>query len=70
MSACAPTDTPLSSIEELTAINGEPLSSEDASKFKSVIGALQYLTLSISDLSYSVNRVCQYLHAPTYIGKL
>jgi hypothetical protein len=31
----------------------------------SVVGALQYLTLTRLDLSFSVNKVCQFLHAPT-----
>lgn len=29
------------------------------------MGALQYLTLTRPDLSFSVNMVCQYLHAPS-----
>jgi histone deacetylase 1/2 len=30
-----------------------------------MVGALQYLTLTRPDISYAVNKVCQYLHAPT-----
>ena len=33
----------------------------------SVVGALQYLTLTHPDISYSVNKVCQYLHSPTTV---
>jgi hypothetical protein len=65
MAVCATTDTPLSSSEKLAVVNGEPLSPENASNFWSVVGALHYLTLTTPDLSYSVNKVCQYLHAPT-----
>jgi hypothetical protein len=41
------------------------LSLEDVSKFWSIVGALPYLTLTRTNLTYSVNKVCQYLHAPT-----
>jgi histone deacetylase 1/2 len=30
-----------------------------------MVGALHYLTLTRSDISYAVNKVCQYLYAPT-----
>ena len=30
-----------------------------------IIGALQYLTLTQPNLSFSVKQICQYLHAPT-----
>jgi histone deacetylase 1/2 len=32
-----------------------------------MVGALQYLTLTRPDISYAVNKVCQYLHAPSTI---
>jgi hypothetical protein len=67
MDRCAHADTPLSSMEKLSVVGGEPLSSEDASKFRSIVGALQYLTVTRPDLSYSVNKVCQFLHTPTSI---
>ncbi|XP_073261291.1 uncharacterized protein [Populus alba] len=37
----------------------------DATEFWSLAGALQYLTLTRPDLSYNVNSICQYMHAPT-----
>jgi histone deacetylase 1/2 len=64
MSNCTGVSTPLSSSEKIVA-QGELLGPEDSTKYRSVVGALQYLTLTRPDLSYAVNKVCQYLHAPT-----
>jgi hypothetical protein len=33
----------------------------------SVVGALQYLTLTRPDISFAVNKVCQFLHASTMV---
>ena len=38
---------------------------DDFSSYRGIIGALQYLTLTRPDLSYSVNFVSQFMHAPT-----
>lgn len=42
---------------------GEPL--ENPSLYRSAIGALQYLTYTRLALSFSVNKLSQYLQAPT-----
>jgi histone deacetylase 1/2 len=62
---CKPAPTPLSPSEPLSLHEGTLLGPEDSSQYRSIIGALQYLTLTRPDLSFSVNKVCQYLHAPT-----
>jgi histone deacetylase 1/2 len=54
----------MSATEKLSALDGELLSSDDATLYRSIVGGLQYLTVTRPDLSYVVNRVCQYLHAP------
>jgi hypothetical protein len=64
MSACKSVVTPLSSTEKLSA-QGEALSSNDATKYRSIVGALQYLTLKRPDISFAVNKLCQYIHSPT-----
>ena len=36
----------------------------DPTLYRSIVGGLQYLTFTRPDLSYAVNLVCQYMHAP------
>jgi hypothetical protein len=50
--------------KRLTSTNGDLLSSEDATKYRSNFGGLQYLLLTRLDMSFSVNKFFQYLHAP------
>ena len=64
---CKPVSTPLSTSEKLTVEGGELLGPSDATNYRSVVGALQYLTLTRPDISYSVNKVCQFLHAPSTV---
>jgi hypothetical protein len=65
MIQCKQATTPLSSSEKLSAAKGKPLGPTDTTHYRSIVGALQYLTLTRPDLSFAVNKVCQYLHAPT-----
>ncbi|XP_071683604.1 uncharacterized protein [Lolium perenne] len=64
MLKCKPTATPMSSTDKLTAVDGVLLTSDEATEYRSVVGGLQYLTITHSDISYAVNRVYQYLHTP------
>jgi histone deacetylase 1/2 len=50
--------------ETLSANDGTPLSAEESTRYRSIVGGLQYLTMTRPDLSFAVNKVCQYLHAP------
>jgi histone deacetylase 1/2 len=59
--------TPLSSSEKLSAMEGDPLGPDDSTRYRSIVGALQYLTLTRPDIAFSVNKVCQYLHSPTTV---
>jgi histone deacetylase 1/2 len=65
MKTCKSAPTPLSPMEKLSKEDGRLLSPEDATKYRSIVGALQYLTLTRPDLAFAVNKVCQFLHAPT-----
>ncbi|XP_051229106.1 uncharacterized mitochondrial protein AtMg00810-like [Lolium perenne] len=64
MLKCTPVTTPMASSERLCSVDGDPLSSEDATHYRSIVGGLQYLTVTRPDLSFVVNKVCQYLHEP------
>jgi len=64
MLKCKPAHTPMSASDKLSALDGDLLSPDDATLYRSIVGGLQYLTVTRPDLSYVVNRVCQYLHAP------
>jgi histone deacetylase 1/2 len=64
MLKCKTTTTPMSTTDKITAVDGELLSSADATEYRSIVGGLQYLTITSPYISYVVNRVCQYLHAP------
>jgi histone deacetylase 1/2 len=65
MDKCKSIDTPMSSSEKLSIESGNKLGPEDSTKYRSVVGALQYLTLTCPDISFVVNKTCQFLHAPT-----
>jgi len=60
-----PINTPMSGTEKLSSTEGDLLGHEDSTNYRSVVGALQYLTMTRPDLSFAVNKVCQFLHAPT-----
>ncbi|XP_043691670.1 uncharacterized mitochondrial protein AtMg00810-like [Telopea speciosissima] len=62
MVAAKPMPTP-SSTETLPKDIGPAF--EDVTQYRSVVGALQYLTLTRPDIAFLVNRVCQFMHNPT-----
>ena len=67
MQQCKPASTPMSASEKLSAYEGTPVSAEGSTRYRSIVGALQYLTLTRPDISFAVNKVCQYLHALTTV---
>jgi hypothetical protein len=56
--------TPMVSTEKIASSDGDLLSPDDATKYWSVVGGHQYLSLTRLDISFSVNRVCQYMSSP------
>lgn len=67
LQGCKPSPTPISSSDKLSLLEGDPLNSDDGTKYRSLVGGLQYLTLTRTDISFAVNKVCQFLHAPTTV---
>jgi hypothetical protein len=47
--------------DKIASMDGACLSLDDATKYRSIVGGLQYLSLTRPDISFSVNRVCQYM---------
>jgi hypothetical protein len=62
MLSCKPIDTPISTSKATILPN--PLFS-DAICFRQIMGALQYHTFTRPDICFAVNKVCQFMHAPT-----
>ncbi|XP_039002100.1 secreted RxLR effector protein 161-like [Hibiscus syriacus] len=47
---------------KLTADIGSPI--EDATQYRSIVGALQYAVITRPNIAFSVNRVCQFMQSP------
>ncbi|CAL2255962.1 unnamed protein product [Prunus armeniaca] len=63
MQSCRSCSTPCKPHTQVLKDSGEVLT--DPTLFRSIVGALQYLTFTRPDLAYSVNSVCQYMNQPT-----
>jgi hypothetical protein len=64
MGACKLASTPLATGGKLAA-HRNLLELNDALQYRSLVGELQYLTLTRPDKAFPVNKVCQFLHAST-----
>lgn len=62
MADCKPCSTPVDASAKLSATAGDPVS--DPTDFRSLAGALQYLTFTRPDISYAVQQVCLHMHNP------
>uniref|UniRef100_A0A803NGE1 Retrovirus-related Pol polyprotein from transposon TNT 1-94 n=1 Tax=Cannabis sativa TaxID=3483 RepID=A0A803NGE1_CANSA len=55
--------TPMCSSTKIIATTGTPM--QNPTQYRSIIGALQYLTMTRPDISFSVNRLSQYMQQPS-----
>ncbi|KAL6291909.1 hypothetical protein ACE6H2_000051 [Prunus campanulata] len=65
MESCRSCPTPSKPHTQVLPTDGEPL--KEPSVYRSIVGALQYLTFTRPDLAYSVNTVCQFMNSPTEV---
>ncbi|CAH9071119.1 unnamed protein product [Cuscuta europaea] len=62
MASCNSTSTPVDTRAKLSADDGPPV--PDPTLYRSLAGALQYLTFTRPDISYAVQQVCLHMHDP------
>ena len=62
MTDCKPCSTPVDTQAKLSADLGAPV--DDSTAYRSLAGALQYLTFTRPDLTYAVQQVCLHMHDP------
>ncbi|XP_039827503.1 uncharacterized mitochondrial protein AtMg00810-like [Panicum virgatum] len=62
MANCKPVTTPADTKSKPSNADGELIT--DATSYRSIAGALQYLTISRPDIAYAVQQVCLHMHAP------
>jgi Reverse transcriptase (RNA-dependent DNA polymerase) len=60
-----PCPSPMVPNISLSRFDGDPF--EDPHLYRSIVGALQYATLTRPDISFAVNKVSQFMHSPTLV---
>ncbi|XP_028123292.1 uncharacterized protein LOC114320328 [Camellia sinensis] len=63
MTSCEPCNSPISVKPAVTLVSS--LRFAQPQLYRSLVGALQYLTITRTDLSLAVNQACQHMHDPT-----
>ena len=59
---CKPCSTPVDTNPKVAAADGAPVS--DPTDFRSLAGALQYLTFTRPDITYVMQQICLHMHDP------
>ncbi|XP_048424280.1 uncharacterized mitochondrial protein AtMg00810-like [Pyrus x bretschneideri] len=65
MDTCKSTSTPCKPHTQI--LTGEGTLVSDPSHYRSIVGALQYLTFTRPDIAHSMNMVCQFMAQPTNV---
>jgi Reverse transcriptase (RNA-dependent DNA polymerase) len=60
-----PYPSPMVPTSSLSRFDGDPF--DDPHLYRSIVGALQYATLTRPDIAFAVNKVSQFMHSPTTI---
>ncbi|KAD5508938.1 hypothetical protein E3N88_16641 [Mikania micrantha] len=63
LSDCKAVPSPMSTSQILSSNDSPTLA--DPTRYRQIVGALQYASLSRPDITFAVNKVCQYMHTPT-----
>jgi hypothetical protein len=63
MTNCKAVSTPIATTPILSTTHTDILS--DPTPYRSLVGALQYATFTRPDITFAVNRVCQFMHKPS-----
>jgi hypothetical protein len=61
MTGCKPCSAPVDTHAKLSA-SGDPVA--DATVYRSLVGALQYVTFTRPDVTYAIQQVCLHMHDP------
>jgi hypothetical protein len=52
-----PVSSRMATSEKLSILQGTPSGQQDSTKYRSIVGTLQYLTLTRPDISFVINKV-------------
>ncbi|KAJ0542271.1 putative RNA-directed DNA polymerase [Helianthus annuus] len=63
LSHAKPVSSPCTTSAMLSVGDSDPF--DDPVKYRQLVGALQYVTLTRPDITFAVNKVCQFMHSPT-----